>query len=124
MGERPSRDRLEQFLAAQREVLGLGGVRHVHAAGAEAAAQLREPLAPVRAREVHFVYEDENRHLIALQQPPERLRVALHAVRAADDQDGVVEHLQRALGLGGEVHVPRRVEQRQLRLRQGEQRLL
>ena len=78
----------------------------------------------VGPREVHFVYKNKNRHLIALKQPPERFRVALHAVRAADDQDGAVEHLHRALGLGGEVDVARRVEQRELGSRQCEQRLL
>ena len=44
-------------------------------------------------------------------QAPKRFRVCLHAVRAADDKDGAVEHLQRAFHLRGEVGVPRRVEQ-------------
>ena len=35
----------------------------------------------------------------------------LHAVRAADDEHRIIEHLQRALHLGGKVHVPRCVEQ-------------
>ena len=62
--------------------------------------------------------------MVALQQTPERLRVALHPVSAADDQDGVVHHLQRPLRLGGEIHVAGGVQQRQLGFRQPEQGLL
>ena len=62
--------------------------------------------------------------MVALQQPPERLCVALHAVRAAYHEYGVVQHLQGTFGLRGEVNVARRVKQCELGLRQGEQRLL
>ena len=50
--------------------------------------------------------------------------MALYAVGAADDQHGVVQHLQGPLGLGGKVHVARGVQQGQLGLGQGEHRLL
>ena len=40
--------------------------------------------------------------------------MALHAVAAADDEHCVVEHRQRALHLGGEIDVARRVKQREL----------
>ena len=36
----------------------------------------------------------------------------LNAVGAADDQDRAVQNGHGALGLGGEIHVPRRVYQR------------
>ena len=49
--------------------------------------------------------------MVAFQQFPQRLRVRLHPVRAADDQDGVVQHLHGALGLCGKVHVSRRIQQ-------------
>ncbi len=57
-------------------------------------------------------------------QPPERFRVRLHAVRAADDEHRVVEHLKRALHFCGEIYMSRRVEQRYLRMRQRKLRLL
>ena len=50
--------------------------------------------------------------------------MALDAVGAADDQNGIVHHLQGPLRLGGKVHVPRGVQQGQLGLRQPQQRLL
>ena len=50
--------------------------------------------------------------------------MALHAVGAADHQDGVVQHLQRPLHLRGEIHVPRRIQQRYLHLAQRQHRLL
>ena len=65
----------------------------------------------LRPRQVHLRHEHEHRHTVAPQQLPERLRVRLHAVRAADDEHRIIEHLQRALHLGGKVHVSRRVEQ-------------
>ena len=81
-------------------------------------AQCRRELAQkrvlVRARQVHLVDEKKRRHLVAREQPPERLGVALHAVAAADDEHCVVEHRQRALHLGGEIDVARRVKQREL----------
>ncbi len=40
----------------------------------------------------------------------------LHTVRAADDEDRVVEHLKCALRLRGEIDVSRRVEQRDVRV--------
>lgn len=63
------------------------------------------------------------RDVVALQQSPERFSVALYAVRAADDEDGVVHDLKGSLGLGGEVDVTRCVKQRYLALRQRKPRL-
>ena len=50
--------------------------------------------------------------------------MALHTVRAADDQDRVVQHLQYALCLAAEVPVSRRVQQRHLLFAQSKTRLL
>ena len=44
--------------------------------------------------QVHLVDKQEHRHVVALQQPPQGFRVALHPVGAADHQNGVVHHLQ------------------------------
>ena len=83
----------------------------VHAAAAEPGLELFQDCRPVCPCQVHLVDEKEHRHVVAFQQFPQRLRVRLHPVRAADDQDGVVQHLHGALGLCGKVHVSRRIQQ-------------
>ena len=91
------------------------------------AQRLREPFhqgAFVCSRKIHLVDEEKRRHLVARQQAPERARMALHAVAAADDEHRVVKHRQRALHLGGKVNVSRRIEQRELALAHGEHGLL
>ena len=50
--------------------------------------------------------------------------MALDAVGAADDQDGVIQHLERPLHFRGEVHVARGVQQCHRPFPQGEHRLL
>ena len=50
--------------------------------------------------------------MAAPQQPPERARVPLHAVRAAHNEDRRVQHRERALRLTGEIHMARRIEKR------------
>ena len=121
-GERVVRKRaalqqlLESRFVGQRGVLvALVRLRAEIDARAEALLQIRQQRRAVRARKVHLVDEEERRHAVALQQPPERAGVALHAVRAADDKDRVVEHLQGALCFGGEIDVARRIEQRDVR---------
>ena len=74
--------------------------------------------------DVHLVDEHDRRHLIAPQQLPERRGMPLHARRAAHDQHGAVEHLQRPLHLGGKIDVAGGIEQRQRAARQGQDGLL
>ena len=99
-GERVVRKRaalqqlLESRFVGQRGVLvAFARLRAEIDARAEALLQIRQQRRAVRARKVHLVDEEERRYAVALQQPPERAGVALHAVRAADDKDRVVEHL-------------------------------
>ena len=73
--------------------------------------QLGQQSVPVRTRLVHLVHKQEGGHLVALQQPPQGFRVALHPVRPADQQHRAVQHLYRPLHLGGKVHVARGVQQ-------------
>ena len=49
--------------------------------------------------------------MVLPQQIPQGGRVALDAIGGADDQDGVVQHLQGAFHLGGEIHVTGGVQQ-------------
>ena len=79
---------------------------------------------PVRCFHIHLVEEENDRHLIAPQQPPERDGVALNARRTADDEHSAIEHLQRPLHLGRKIHMSRRVKQRQRAAGQREDSLL
>ena len=116
---------LEQALIAHSKLL-----RHrvrrgeVHTAAVQPRFQLLQECISVCAVQIHLVDEQERRDALPGQQPPQRFRVRLHAVRAADDQHRTVEHLQRALHLRREIDVPGRVEQRHLGVRQRELCLL
>ena len=61
--------------------------------------------------------------MVAPQQPPQRFGMALHAVRSADHQHGVVQHLQGALGLGGKIHMAGGVQQGDAGVARRKQRL-
>ena len=113
-------------LAAHGKALVLirRGVREVHAALAQTASQLVHDCGFLAAGQVHLGHKDEAGHPVAPQQAPERLRMGLHAVRAADDQQRAVEHLQAALRLRREIDMSRRVQQRQLAVPEGQHRLL
>ena len=62
--------------------------------------------------------------MVAPQQPPQRFGMALHAVRSADHQHGIVQHLQGALGLGGKIHMAGGIQQGDIRIARSKQRLL
>ena len=83
----------------------------VHKAFAQAAVQLGKKLLPLHAGQVHLIHEHKSGHMVAPQQPPERLGMALHAIGAADHQHRVIQHLQGALRLGGKIHMARCVQQ-------------
>ena len=50
--------------------------------------------------------------------------MGLHPVSPADHKHRIVQHLQAPLRLGGEVHMARRIQQRDARVRKAEQGLL
>ena len=89
----------------------LRGRCEVHAGGAELLPQLGQQLVLPHSGQVHLVEKQKRRHLVAFQQPPEGQGVGLHAVGAADDQHGAVQHRHDALGLGGKVHMAGGVHQ-------------
>ena len=80
--------------------------------------QLLQDAVSSLAGQVHLVDKNDGRNLIAPEQLPERSGVALHAVCAAHKQQRIVQHLQRPLHFGRKVHMPRRIEKGNLRLRQ------
>ena len=90
---------------------GRSAVLEVHAAVGEPVTQLGEQCGPVGAGRVHLVDEYEGRHVVSPQQAPQRLGMPLDAVRPGHHQYGVIQHRQHALGLGGEIDVPRRIDE-------------
>ena len=115
-----------QLLIAQRQCFVAGGrlCAKIHKALAKAVIQLGEQLLPGHAGQVHFVHEHKGGHMVAPQQPPQRFGMALHAVRSADHQHGVVQHLQGALGLGGKIHMAGGIQQGDSGIARRKQRLL
>jgi len=99
-------------------------LRKVDAALVELLPEALQKGVMVGRADVHLVDEHDRRHLIAPQQLPERRGMPLHARRAAHDQHGAVEHLQRPLHLGGKIDVAGGIEQRQRAARQGQDGLL
>ena len=124
---------LHQSLVQQRELLldfrGVKAFPEVKEAAAEHGVQLvQDPGADCRLLQdidlVHLVDEEEDRDPVGLEKPPESDGVALHAVRRADHEDCRVQHLERALGLRGEVHMSRGVQQGEFRVFRAEHGLL
>src|ERR1700761_8966646 len=70
----------------------------------------RGRILKVRARLVHLVDEANARNLVLIGLPPHRLRLRLNALHRVERRARAVQHAQRALHLGREVHVPRRVD--------------
>ena len=64
----------------------------------------------VRTDAVHLVDETDARHAVLVGLAPHGLGLRLDAGDRVEHRDGAVEHAQRALDLGGEVDVARRVD--------------
>ena len=86
---------IHQVFVTQGQCFVPVGLRHIkgHKALAQTVVQLGEQLFPALAGQVHLVHEHKGGHMVAPQQPPERLGVALHAVGAAYHQHSIVQHL-------------------------------
>ena len=98
---------LQQPLLPEGHRLGPGLVPlgEVHAALVQVLLQLGQQGLPAGVGQVHLGDEEEGGDLAAPEQPPEGLRVGLDPVGGGDHQDGVVQHLEGAFHLRGEVHV-------------------
>ena len=81
--------------------------RNQHRPGirAELRAHVVDRVVEVRARAVHLVDERDARHVVLGRLTPDRLGLRLHAGHAAEDGDRAIEHAQRTLHLGREIHV-------------------
>ena len=84
----------------------------VQAGRAQPLLQLRHQLLPAGVGQIHLGDEEETGQIVALHQPPQSLRMGLHAACSADHQHRLIQHLHAALRLSGKVHMARRVQQR------------
>ena len=75
----------------------------------ELLAHVVERVLKIRAGAVHLVDERDARDLVFGRLPPDGLGLRLHAGHAAEHRDRAVEHAHGAFHLGGEIHVPGRV---------------
>ncbi len=96
-------DALERLGGTPRDLHrgGLGGELRDHHLDA---------LLEVRPDAVHLVDERDARHAVAVGLAPDGLRLRLHARDGVEDRDGAVQDAERALHLGREVDVSRRVD--------------
>ena len=60
---------------------------------------------------IHLIHKQEHRNAIAFEQPPECSRMSLYSICSADDQYGIVQHLQCPLHLCGKIRMARCVQQ-------------
>ena len=96
-------DAPERVFHAEGQVQGQrAGVQTLHHA--------RHRRLEVRAQAIHLVDERDARHVVAVGLLPDRLALGLNAADAAEDRHGAVQHPQRALDLGREIHVARRID--------------
>ena len=116
---------LHQPLIADSQRLVPGVLVHpkVHKALAQPVVELFQQFLFAGAGQIHLIHKDKGGDVVPPQQPPERFGMALHAVRPADDQHGVIQHLERPLRLGGKVHMAGGIQQRDGRLPRREQGL-
>ena len=73
--------------------------------GAELLPHLVEDVVEIGAGAVHLVDEHDARHLVFGGLAPDGFGLRLDAGDAAEDDDRAIEHAQRALDFGREVHV-------------------
>ncbi len=119
--DRPGRERARLKVLVERRVVGHGRrlAREVicrHAALRQPRAELgNDPGALLGGaaigQKVGLVHKDERGDAAAREQAPQGLGVALDAVASAHHEQGVVERGERALRLGAEVDVARRVDE-------------
>ena len=105
-------DRLHRDQVDHAQKLRLGANLDVdrHRARAQTVDDGRGRVHRVRAGLVHLVDEADPRNLVLVGLPPHRLRLRLHTGDRVEAGHRAVQHAQRTLHLGGEVHVARRID--------------
>ena len=78
--------------------------------GVKALADGVDGMLKISTHLVDFVNETNSRDAVLVGLPPYLFRLRLYAVNGVKYRDGAIEHAQRTLHLGREIHVPRRVD--------------
>ena len=99
----------KQIDAALEFVFASDRILDCYWAGAEALANRVDSALEVGAHLVHLIDEANAGHAVIVGLAPDGFRLRLDPVYGVEDGDCSIEHTQRALYLGGEIHVPRRV---------------
>ena len=89
---------LEVFLGTDRD-------ENAHGIGAEFFLHFAEHAVEVSTGAVHLVNEHDARHMVLGRLAPDGFGLRLDTGDAAEHDDRAIEYAQRALHLGGEVHV-------------------
>jgi hypothetical protein len=79
--------------------------KYPYGVGTEFFLHLVEDVFEISTRAVHLVYEHDARDVVFRSLPPNGFRLRLHSGHSAENDDRTIEHPERALHLGGEVHV-------------------
>ncbi len=90
---------------------GAAGNLHGNGIVPQAVADLFKRRVEVGAFAVQLVDKGNPRHLVLVGLPPDGFALGLDAFAGAEDHHAAVEHAQAALHFGGEVDVPRRVDE-------------
>ncbi|MNW51157.1 hypothetical protein D3C74_286370 [compost metagenome] len=86
-----------------------GYVQHITT---QLAAYVLQDLIRISAGAIDFVDKEKRRNPVGSKQLPYRLRMSFDTFHRADDDDRVIEHLQRSFHLCGEIDVTGRVQQK------------
>ena len=90
--------------------LGADGQLDRHGVGAQHLDDRLVRHVEIGAHAVHLVDVGDARHVVLVGLAPDGLGLGLDALHAVEADDRAVEHAQRALDLGREVHVAGRVD--------------
>ena len=64
----------------------------------------------IRTNAIHLINKSDARDIVFCHLPPNRLRLWLHTSDGAKDTDRTIQDSERAFYLGGEIDVPRGVD--------------
>ena len=78
--------------------------------GIEALADGIDGVLEIGAHLVHLVDEANSRDAVLIGLPPDFFRLRLHAMNRVKHSDSAIEHAQRALHFGREIHVAGRID--------------
>ena len=85
-------------------------ILHGEGVGSESLPHHADNVFEVGPDSVHLVDQRYARDTVAVGLSPNRLRLGLDPSHGTEHRNGAIEHTQRSLDLGGEINVPRRID--------------